>query len=80
MFTFFVRLWLIGVLSVATALFLQALYLTLRDGRRSRRQMRAHFYAQLIVMDRVKKGEFDGKTPQDIQDAYEFEKIAYLNS
>lgn len=80
MFNFLVRLWLAGVLTFAIGFALQHIYVTLRDGRKNRRLLRAHFYAQLVVMDRVHKGEFEGRTSDDIRTAYEFEKIAYLNN
>lgn len=79
MFNFLVRLWLAGILSIALGFALQHIYVTLRDGRKYRRHQRAHFYAQLVVMDRVNKGEFEGRSTEDLRTAYEFEKIAYLN-
>lgn len=80
MFTFLVRFWLVSVSTGLVLLALQSAYLYIRDGRRERRLLAAHFYAQLIVQDRVHKGEFDGRPVTDVNEAYEFEKIAYLNS
>lgn len=80
MFNFFVRAWLLLLLSGFVLFTLQSTYLWLRDGRRNRRHRAAHFYAQLVVMDRVNRGEFQNKTTADLQEAYEFEKIAYLNN
>lgn len=79
MFTFFVRFWLASVSLGLICLALQHVYVTLRDGRKSRRHLEAHFYAQLVVMDRVHKGELDGKSTEDVREAYEFEKISYLS-
>lgn len=80
MFTFFVQLWLIVIITGILALILQATYVTLRDGRRNRRLLAAHFYAKLVVSDRVLNGELDPNSPADLETAYQFEKIAYLNS
>lgn len=77
MFTIIVQIWLVLFLSTASLFALQSAYLWLRDGREVRRQRAAHFYANLVVMDRVHNGEL--ASPQDIRTAYEFEKIAYLN-
>lgn len=79
MFTFLVRLWLATVTTGLLCLALQHIYVTLRDGRRQRRLLAAHYYAQLVVMDRVQKGELDGYSVEAVREAYEFEKIAYLN-
>lgn len=78
MFTLLVQLWLAVVSIGLLCLALQGAFCYLRDGRRNRQLLAAHYYAQLVVMDRVQKGDY--KTTDEIRQAYEFEKIAYLNS
>lgn len=79
MFTNLVRIYLAVILTGAATLALQHIYVTLRDGRKTRQHYAAHHYARLVIIDRVNNGEFNGRSFEDVRDAYEFEKIAYLN-
>ncbi len=80
MYTFLARAFCIIILMGGATLAFQHIYVTLRDGRNNRRNLTAHYYAQLVVMDRVQKGELDFTSIASMQEAYEFEKIKYLNS
>lgn len=84
MFTFVVRLCLLTVSGGIIYLPLQNAYVN-RQNRRNRekqllQEQAAHIYAYCTTMRRVYRREIDVTHNRDLQDAYEFEKIAYLNN